>query len=621
MPSARARLERLIAAGEGGLRTAFQPIVSLETGDVAGFEALTRPGAETGYPGPAELFADAEREGLLWPLEAIARARCIRAAAEFPEGTLLFFNTTPRTMADARYGASLVESVRGMGVAPGRIVLEVTEAGEHADAAGLAERTRELRQVGFHLAIDDVGAGTSGLNRMMSLRPNWLKLDRELVERVDQDRFKHNLLRFLVHFARLSGVQVIAEGIERREELSTLINLGVGFGQGYVLARPAFAYQTVDAGMRDWLRETWRRAHRSPRSGHAAPGASLSVGALALPTVTVQACAPVSEVAAELLRQPHEAGVVVKDGQRFVGWCPRGVALKAAGGVGGGAAEGGALPISFVTPAGTAAIAPDATITDALELVSVRSDEELAAPVVIADREQVLGMVPLRTLLAAAAGQRGQDAVRVDALTSLPGAVGADQHVRNLIDETRAAGERGGAGGRPGGRPARHTDAAFIDLRDFNAFNHAFGYELGDQLILDLSLILRRYADLDEHPASLTHLGHDRFLLTGGGPEFEPILRAIVKEFDESLGRGPGTLSGGGPGSNAGLSPLVAVGVRVLHVPRAFEGISEPRELFALERQLRVRAAAVGAELGPGRSVFVSDTRRREAAGAVRKAG
>ncbi|MGQ0627458.1 MAG: EAL domain-containing protein [Phycisphaerales bacterium] len=600
-PAQAARIsptERLVSLiRQEQLHTAFQPIVCLQSGEIAGFEALARPFAETGYKGPADLFADAEHADLLWPLEELARAKSISAAADFPDGTLLFFNSTPRVFADSRFIDSVKTISRSAAIPPPRIVLEITEAAEQSVVEGLNERVKEVRGLGFQVAIDDVGAGTSGLNRLMLLRPQWLKLDRELIDHIDQDRFKHNLIRFLVHFARLSGVRVVAEGVERREELAALIALGVGYGQGYLLGKPSFTYQTIDGELAAWIRERWK-VTQSPRHADARGSDAGSMASMAMPVQQVQSSAPIREVASLLLRSRELPGVAVMDGRRYLGWCPREEVLRTS------ARSDAGDPVGFITPSSVSTIGPDSDLADALELLSVREQADLASPLVIATGDALVGMVPLRSLLNAMAAQLASGGRRVDPLTGLPGRVAAEQRVRELIAERQGMGS-----------VSVHTDAVFIDVRNFADFNGAFGYELGDQLILDLAALLRLVMNPGNEPGAISHLGVDRFLVTGAGHAFEQRLERLVTEFDASLGRGRDWTASGIPefrakASDGSVLPTVAgTGLRLLYTPNVFDRVKSARELFVIERQMRIKASRLEPHLEPGRSHLVRDQR------------
>lgn len=237
------------------LDLAFQPIVRLTTGEIVAVEALTRPHAETGFPNPGVLFAAAEAFGRSWDLEKVVRERLAEEVRGLPEGRMLFFNTSPQVFADERYPDEIERFREASGLDPSRFVLEITERAECGDSDILSRNALELRARGYQVAIDDMGAGSSGLNRIMSLRPSWLKLDRELARDIDSDAYRQNLIRFLGYFTRLGGARLIAEGVERIEELSTLFDLGADCVQGFVLAKPGAVDQELDPALVSWMRE------------------------------------------------------------------------------------------------------------------------------------------------------------------------------------------------------------------------------------------------------------------------------------------------------------------------------------------------------------------------------
>ena len=160
------RLERLIS--QRLFYPVFQPIASLETGEVIAFEALTRPRPETGYQGPLEIFDDAAATGRLWELEDAVRESILSVASSMPDGMRVFCNNSPTVAADERFANRLAEQLRReRELTPARMVLEITERSEGCSIEALVLQSRRAKQLGFQIAIDDVGAGTSGLNRLM----------------------------------------------------------------------------------------------------------------------------------------------------------------------------------------------------------------------------------------------------------------------------------------------------------------------------------------------------------------------------------------------------------------------------------------------------------------------
>ncbi|MDP8943780.1 MAG: sensor domain-containing phosphodiesterase [Actinomycetota bacterium] len=208
----------------------FQPLVELATGRIGGYEALARFNDDSGRP-PDAWFNQATRCGLGARLEAEA----IRAALECPDrpaGTYLSLNFSPSALTSRRVRAVLPRDLSD-------VVIEITEHELAAEDGSLQASLAGLRQRGARIAVDDAGAGYAGLQQVMHVQPDIIKLDRALIERVDMDSAKAALVEFFVLFAQRVGATVCTEGIETVAELAALVDLNVAYGQGYLLARPA----------------------------------------------------------------------------------------------------------------------------------------------------------------------------------------------------------------------------------------------------------------------------------------------------------------------------------------------------------------------------------------------
>ncbi len=598
----RRRIERLVSTRN--IRTAFQPIVDLHDGSIAAFEALTRPGAESGFAGPADLFELAASHDMLWPLEELTRQCSVESAKGWPAHTRLFLNCTPDVVADPRFRAEIDAIFRAPApLRPEQIVLEITELSDEQHVEGLHEQATALRKLGVEIAIDDVGAGASGLNRIMLLRPQWLKLDREFIRSIDTDLFKQNMVRFFVHFARLSCVNVIAEGVEKREELAMVASLGVRFAQGFYLGRPASREQIDDPAYAADLRERWSTLEPVFAC---APGAT-PLRRLCQPATVVQSDTPIGTVAGTLLRSSGVPGVVVQCGRRFLGWCSRERVLSEA------RLAGSRREMSAITVVGTCTISPEAAIQDALQLVSVREETELLQPIVLADLGEVVGIVNVRDILdAAVLESRTGFGGRVP-LTGLPGRARADQYIAGVITGS----SRLDAGSSTAAR-VPNLDIAFIDIRRCSDYNGAFGYELGDQLIRSLADMLRDIIVQGEAAFSLFHLGDDRFVVAGPASVLEQRIRAVMLEFDRCYSHSP--IRGTPEQLPAPLSLRVAkvmrpagVCLRVLLIPDFVTHARSQRELYRVAQQLRQRC--VRDERIPenhDRSILITDTRGLE---------
>ncbi|HEX4760666.1 MAG TPA: EAL domain-containing protein [Thermoleophilaceae bacterium] len=239
----RAEIESLLAR-ETPLIPFFQPLVSLSTGRVVGYEALSRFPEPPGR-GPDAWFAQAARVGLAAPLEAVALREAL-AKPDRPAGTFLSLNVSPTTLGSPEVQAVLPEDMTGL-------VVEITEHELATDLDALGEQLAALRTRGARIAVDDAGVGYSGLQQVMRIKPDVIKLDRSLVMNLHEDAAKEALCDSFVRFARRTGASVCAEGIETMEELKLLADLDVTYGQGYVLARPGADWGSVPSSVSDLL--------------------------------------------------------------------------------------------------------------------------------------------------------------------------------------------------------------------------------------------------------------------------------------------------------------------------------------------------------------------------------
>ena len=211
------------------IRSVYQPIVALATGQVVGYEALARFSNPTRRD-PESWFAEAHECGLGAELEAAA----IRAALEplgRPVGTLLSLNVSPSALFSDIVRAALPTDLTDL-------VIELTEHEFVSDGQALAGTLAELRERGALIAIDDAGAGYAGLRQVMRVRPDIVKLDRDLIGGIHTDPARMALVESLVRFARRTGASVCAEGIESLDDVAALSDLDVEWGQGIALARP-----------------------------------------------------------------------------------------------------------------------------------------------------------------------------------------------------------------------------------------------------------------------------------------------------------------------------------------------------------------------------------------------
>jgi EAL domain-containing protein (putative c-di-GMP-specific phosphodiesterase class I) len=249
VPESDFALDELLAGIDASLITPmFQPIVDLRHGVAAGFEVLSR-GPEP-YRSPETLFERARELGMTWQLERACRLAALNAIAALPASLqryTYFVNVSPEVMEAQTF------------LSAPHIVIEITERASIGDYDRFETLVRHYASQGFDIALDDFGAGNSGLRTLISCRPHYLKLDMAVTRRVDREPYKQRIVRSMVEFARNIGAVLIAEGVETWQEAEALIACGVEWAQGFLFGRPMPRPQLLPREvsvrvMRLWLR-------------------------------------------------------------------------------------------------------------------------------------------------------------------------------------------------------------------------------------------------------------------------------------------------------------------------------------------------------------------------------
>ena len=227
----------------------FQPIVNLNDFEAIGFELLSRGPRESELHRPDALFDVARTEGRVTELDRLCRRTASKAGEGLPLDCLRFVNTEPVTMFLHSHGESFVNEIVAATASSlrGLTVIEITENCVIDDFDRMRDIVRQLRAHGFRVAIDDAGAGYAGLQTMVEIEPDFIKLDMSLIRGVESSIVKQRLVRTLRDFCREAAITLIAEGIETHKQLDTLRELGVSHGQGFLFGHPGSKQPLRDA--------------------------------------------------------------------------------------------------------------------------------------------------------------------------------------------------------------------------------------------------------------------------------------------------------------------------------------------------------------------------------------
>jgi EAL domain-containing protein (putative c-di-GMP-specific phosphodiesterase class I) len=240
----REQLERAIENDELVLH--YQPIVDLDLGRVAGFEALVRwQHPERGFIGPGEFIPLAEETGLIVPLGRWVLREACRQATQWAGAPYLSVNVAGAQLEQPGFLAEVESALSDGGLLPERLVLEVTESSLVDDLE--AERLQALRRLGVRLAIDDFGTGYSSLSYLRKFPMDVLKIDRSFTRDACEDSA---LLHAIVAMGESLGLVLVPEGIEEPEQADALRALGCRLGQGYLFGRPVPAEELTGVALR-----------------------------------------------------------------------------------------------------------------------------------------------------------------------------------------------------------------------------------------------------------------------------------------------------------------------------------------------------------------------------------
>jgi len=219
---------------------AYQPVVSFKERRILGYEALVRS-AEPALPDPMALLDAAERLGWEHELGRIIRDQIAKAMTGLPDGAVMLVNLHPKDLLDETLFSTDALLTRYAK----RVILEITERASLDEVKDVRVRVARLRESGFRIAVDDLGAGYAGLSTFAQLEPEVVKLDMSLVRDVHKEPIKQQVIRAFTALCRDMGMQVIAEGVETAEERRTLLECGCDLLQGFLFARPASPFPPV----------------------------------------------------------------------------------------------------------------------------------------------------------------------------------------------------------------------------------------------------------------------------------------------------------------------------------------------------------------------------------------
>ena len=530
---------------EPHLTTVYQPIVDLKTGKVFGWESLARGPKGSQFENPSMLFEFAEEVGKLFVLERGCREQAVRGLGKMSPGQKLFLNIHPQTLSDPNFRPGETRRLLSRhGLTPENVVFEITERHSIRDFTLFHRTLDHYRSQGYMVAIDDAGTGYSGLSRMATLRPDFIKVDRALVRGIESNPVQRALMETVVNFADRIGCRIVAEGIETATELSSLLSMGVHFGQGYYLARPAHPKPEPAPHI------AIRKEAVGPAGGEwkcSIPVRQLTESAPAVNRATL-----VQDIKAILDASPIR-GVVVVDDHRPVGLVMSHNLDRQLGSYYGSALYYQRV-VERVMDCDPLCVEGSAPVEQVASQAMARERFKIYDHIIVTEGGILSGVVSVQKMLDALAKVQVEMAKGANPLTGLPG--GVDLELQ--IERTISAGQQ--------------ASLIYLDLDHFKVYNDTYGFEKGD-VILRLTADICRWA-LKRHGQDgdmVGHIGGDDFILLTKPDKAERVCIAIIRCFSRIIknhyrreDRQRGFVTAKGRDGKTGRFPLLSVSMGIV---------------------------------------------------------
>lgn len=492
------------------IETVFQPIISLQTGQIYGYEALTRGPINTVLHNPENLFDYALKTGKLWELENVCRANALKCAYELKAEGKLFLNVNPNIMNDPKFKQGFTKEFLSLfQMDSDSIVFEITEREAINNLKDFINTIDHYKRQYYQIAIDDVGSGYSGLNIITDVRPHFIKLDMKLTRNINKDRTKQLLVRSLCEFANYSQIHIIAEGIETMEELHTLIDIGVHFGQGYYIQKPNAKLFPV----RSELISIIKKENNRKNSIFSNRLTDTSIEHIATPLHMISSDMPISKVSKLMESNDSLPGFSIKENNKLIGVITRNkLHLKFSGPY--GYSLYNKKPISAIMSKQFMKVDAGTPIDVVAKIAMKRDPLHLYDFITITKEEHYFGIVTVKDLLEKSMQLEIDYAKHLNPLSELPGNIIIEQQLQNCIESTK------------------ELIVLYLDIDNFKPYNDVYGFEKGDKVIIDLAKILEEVCPSE---GFIGHIGGDDFLLITDSARSKDICEEIIDQFNQAI--------------------------------------------------------------------------------------
>nr|WP_287410333.1 bifunctional diguanylate cyclase/phosphodiesterase [Pseudodesulfovibrio sp.] len=525
----------------------YQPIYDFRTSTTLGWEALARGPEGSSFRSPFMLFETAEELGRLFALEKLCREAAVKNIGTLSDNQKLFLNIHPKTMADPLFSPGhTLELLEKANLTADNIVFEITERHSVQDFDLFYRALDHYRNQGFQIAVDDAGAGYAGLSLIAELQPDYIKLDKSLIDDIHKDPVKRALVETTVTFADKIGSRIIAEGIEYKAQAICLKDIGIHCGQGYFLAKPTYPKPQVSDECKNL------KAVRDISSNITC---SRPIGDLAQAPHAEKLDCKVSQVDEFFRRNNQFSNIVVVEDD-----IPKGILMEYHLNRQLSSQYGIALyhkrSIVSIMDDKPLVVDMETPVEQAARSAMQREHFKTYDDLIVTKKGRLYGVVTVQALLNALAEIQVEMAKGTNPLTGLPGNVAIEQEVERRIKQNES------------------FSIIYGDLDHFKVYNDTYGFKNGDRIIKlaadIMSWAMQKHAPQD---AQLCHIGGDDFVLITTPESVSRICTSITRCFGRLVNqcycaedRARGWIKAKGRDGKEREYPLVTISLGVIEV-------------------------------------------------------
>ncbi|MCL2109631.1 MAG: GGDEF domain-containing protein, partial [Oscillospiraceae bacterium] len=470
------------------IRSVYQPIVSLKDGKIFGYEALSRITNIEFMMNIGQMFRAADRVNRAWELEALCREKALEGAVDIEPGKKLFINVNPNIINDPSFRSGFTKRrLEKCGLNFEDITFEITEHAAITDLGAFLASINYYKGQNYGIALDDVGSGFSRLNIISDVRPNFIKIDINLVRNIDKDEIKRFLCKAMIDFCKSAKIKVIAEGIETEEELEILMQLGADYGQGYFLGIPRSGFEAIAPEKVEFIKGHYTKKFNEKSRNSIYP----KIGVLSKPGYCFAPDEKAGVIYETMRLNPLISEFTIVENDIAQGFITRTAFNEVLGGRYGFSLYS-KKPLCEIVNEDFLRVNGDMTADSVSRLAMQRPFDRLYDPIVIENDGKYIGLVSIKDLLDVCTRTEIDIAIHASPLTGLPGNVLIEQEILSRVF---------------GSNPYCIT---YYDIDNFKAYNDAYGFQNGDLMISLVADILRKCATKNEF---VGHIGGDDFIV------------------------------------------------------------------------------------------------------------